>query len=113
MFLWAIALLRSRKVPAMSGYVYHIYKTLCDGNDIFPYTMRHLTHYIGIKLETLGLITAKESYYKNSRGRALEFDTTEDPVSIIFLTEELLKRKFEINVDQLSIWANTVLDRFT
>ena len=113
MFLWAIALLRSRKIPAMSGYVYHIYRTLCDGNDILPYTMRHLTHYVGIKLETLGLITAKESYYKNSRGRALEFDTTEDPESIIFLTGELLKRKFEINVDQLSIWANTLLDRFT
>ena len=113
MFLWAIALLRSREVPAMSGYVYQIYKALCDENDILPYTMRHLTHYIGVKLETLGLITAKESYYRNSRGRALEFNTTEDPTTILFLTKELLKRKFEINVDKLSVWANAFLDRIT
>lgn len=109
MFLWAIALLRSRKVPAMSGYVYSLYKTLCDENDILPYTMRHLTHYIGVKLETLGLITAKESYYKNSRGRALEFNTTEDPVSILFMTEELLKRKFEMKVDQYATWAKSFI----
>lgn len=109
MFLWAIALLRSRKVPAMSGYVYSLYKTLCDENDILPYTMRHLTHYIGVKLETLGLIMAKESYYKNSRGRALEFNTTEDPVSILFMTEELLKRKFEMKVDQYATWAKSFI----
>lgn len=113
MFLWSIALLKSRGIPAMSGYTYHIYKALCEGNDITPHTMRHITHYIGIKLETLGLITAKESYYRNSRGRALEFNVTDEPASILFLTEELLKRKFEINVDQLSVWANTLLDRFT
>lgn len=98
--LWSIALLKAWNIPAMSGYVYEVYKMVCDLNEQIPFSMRHTMHYLTPKLETLGIITAKESFYPKSRGRALEFDLTDDPHVILNLTEKALRQKFEKKVDR-------------